>query len=146
MAEEPLLPIRPQDDPRIKALKLICILTFIGSGLGAFSYGVIGIFHRQFFSAAAQMMQKEQQELIRLLLSGGRTFFLLSALLYILSFRGAWMMWHLKRTGFHYYTVSQILVLIMPMVFIRGFQMPAFNAVLTGMFILAYSTFLRIMK
>jgi len=146
MAEEPQLPVRPQDDPRIKALKLLCILTFIGSGMGAFSYGVIGIFHRQFFTVAAQMLQKEEQELIRLLFSGGRTFFLVSALFYAFSFRGAWMMWHLKRAGFHFYTVSQILVLITPMVFIRGFQMPAINVVLTGMFILAYSTFLRIMK
>jgi len=146
MAEEPQLPVRPQDDPRIKALKLLCILTFIGSGLYALCFGAIGIFLNYFFSVAAQMADKEQQELFMFLLSGGRVFFLLSALFYLLSFRGAWMMWHLKRAGFHFYTVSQILALIAPMVFIRGFQISAINVVLTGMFILAYSTFLRIMK
>jgi hypothetical protein len=131
---------------RIRVLKFLCVLTFIGSGMGAFAYGMIAAFYNIFISLEPKTWEPEQQDLIKLLLSGGRLFFLTSGLLYFLSVRGAFLMWQLKKVGFHFYTASQILILIAPLLFIKGFSMPAINVLLTAMFIFAYSAFLKIMR
>jgi hypothetical protein len=143
-------PISPQEDqnyaPRLRFLKFLCILTFAGSGLGLFSYGMIGAFYNIFLKTVPSALGEDQQQVIQTLLSGGRSFFLLNALLYAASFRGAYMMYYLKRSGFHLYTISQLFILISPMIFIKGFQMPWMTVLLSVLFILAYSGFLKIMR
>jgi hypothetical protein len=135
----------PNLEPRIRILKFLCILTFAGSGLGTLSYGFIGTFFNIFKSLTPSTLGQEQQEIIHLLLSGGRFFFIANALLYSVSFTGAYMMYKFKKAGFHYYTVSQILILISPLAFIKGFQMPAVNVLLTALFIFAYAGFVKMM-
>jgi hypothetical protein len=143
-------PISPQEDqnyvPRLRFLKMLCILTFAGSGLGLFSYGMIGAFYNLFLKTIPSALGEDQQQVIELLLSGGRNFFLLNALLYAVSLRGAYLMFNLKRKGFHFYTVSQLFILISPMLFIKGFQMPWMTVLLSALFIFAYSGFLKIMR
>ncbi len=131
---------------RIRILKFLCILTFIGSGLGSFAYGTIGAFYNFFLTLEPKTWDTEQQDLIKLLLSGGRFFLLTSGLLYMIAFIGALLMWQLKKVGFHFYTASQIMILISPLLFIKGFNMPTINVLLTAMFIFAYSSFLKIMR
>jgi hypothetical protein len=143
-------PISPQEDqnyaPRLRFLKMLCILTFAGSGLGLFSYGMIGAFYNLFLKTIPSALGEDQQQVIELLLSGGRNFFLLNALLYAVSLRGAYLMFNLKRKGFHFYTISQLFILISPMLFIKGFQMPWMTVLLSVLFIFAYSGFLKIMR
>ena len=143
-------PIPPQENqnyvPRLRFLKILCILTFAGSGLGLFTYGMIGIFFNLFSRTATTALGEDQQEAIRTLLSGGKNFFLLNALLYAASLRGAYMMYHLRKSGFHFYTISQLFILISPMLFIKGFQLPWMTALLSAMFIFAYAGFLKIMR
>ena len=146
-----MLPEQPPPNPapleaRLRILKSLCFLTFIGSGLGAISYGTIGLFHTLFSSLSITTFSEEQQEAIRLLLSAGRWFFILNALLYSLSFTGAYMMWKLRKAGFHYYTISQIIILISPLAFIRGFQMPWFSVAITGLYVLAYSSYFKLFR
>jgi hypothetical protein len=135
----------PNLEPKIRILKILCIFTFVGSGLGTLSYGFIGTFYNIFITLTPSSLGEEQQEIIRMLLSGGRYFFFTNALLYSLSFTGAFMMYKFKRSGFHYYTISQILILITPLAFINGFQMPGINVLLTALFILAYAGFVKLM-
>jgi hypothetical protein len=132
--------------PGLRFLKVLCILTFAGSGLGLFSYGMIGLFYNLFSRTAATALGEDQQEVIKMLLSGGRNFFLLNAVFYAASLGGAYLMYGLRRIGFHFYTVSQIFILLLPMIFIKGFQMPWMTVLLTAMFIFAYSGFLRKMN
>jgi hypothetical protein len=145
MPEENTPSSYPNLEPRIRILKFLCILTFAGSGLGALSFGFIGTFFNIFLSIPSSSLDNEQQELIRMLLSGGRYFFLLNALLYSVSFTGAYMMYKFKKAGFHVYTISQILILISPLAFINGFHMPGINVALTLLFIVAYAGFVKMM-
>lgn len=127
-------------------LKFLCILTFLGSGLAMMAYFIIGAFYDVFLSADMKPLGEDEQELIRLMLSAGKTFFLLSAFLYALSLYGAILMWKLRKIGFHLYSLAQIVLLILPLLYIQGFRMPFVTILVTVTFIFGYSTFLRSMS
>ncbi len=133
-------------EPQIRLLKVLCILTFVGSGGGLFSYGFIGINPEWFYESASKGMNQEMLDLLKLITSPGRTFLLVMAALHAFSFVGALLMWKLKKLGFHSYAFAQILVLITPLLFIRGFPTAGINVILTLLFILAYARFLKIMR
>jgi hypothetical protein len=122
------------------------VITFIGSGLGFLSYGIIGLIHSFFSSNLSLIPDEQNRELIGMLLSAGRMFFFLNALLYAVSFAGALLLWRMKKLGFHLYTASQLLLLILPMAYIKGFPMPGTNIFLTILFIWGYSGYLKLMK
>ena len=127
-------------------LRFLCILTFLGSGLAMFAYFIIGAFYNVFLSADMKALGEDEQELIRIMLSAGKMFFLLSAFLYALSLFGSILMWKLRKIGFHLYSLAQIMLLILPLLYIHGFRMPFVTILVTVTFIFGYSTFLRSMS
>jgi len=144
--DEQQQPIPKEAGPNSTLLKILCVFTFVGSGLGFISYGIIGLIHN-FFSNNLNLIPDEQnRELIEMLLSAGRMFFFLNAVLYGVSFAGAVLLWQMKKVGFHLYTASQLLLLILPMAYISGFPMPGASIFLSILFIWGYSGFLKFMK
>lgn len=139
-------PIPTETGPSLVLLKVLCVITFIGSGLGFISYGMIGLIHGFFSSNLSLIPDEQNRELIEMMLSAGRMFFFLNAVLYAVSFAGALLLWRMKKLGFHLYTASQLLLLILPLAYIKGFPMPGTNIFLTILFIWGYSGFLRFMK
>jgi len=130
-------PIRP------KLLTILCILTFIGSGMNFFSSFMVSVFHETFMTVGAEVAERFELPGIDMILNANPAFFWLSTLFYILSFTGAWMMWNLKKAGFHFYTIAQILLILSPMYF---FQLPGPalpDIILSGTFIILYSTHLK---
>jgi hypothetical protein len=146
MDEQQPNPIPNEGIPSLVLLKVLCVITFVGSGLGLFSYGIIGIIYGFFSKNLAMIPDEQNRELIKLMLSAGRMFFFLNALLYAVSFGGALLLWRMKKLGFHLYTASQLLLLILPMAYIKEFPMPGTNIFLTVLFIWGYSGFLKFMK
>jgi hypothetical protein len=132
--------------PNLVLLKVLCVFTFVGSGLGAFSYGVIGLVHGYFSENLSLIPDEQNRDLIEMLLSAGRPFFFLNALLYSVSFSGAVLLWKLKKAGFHLYTASQMLLLILPLIYIKDFPSNVFSIFLTLLFVLGYFGFLKYMK
>jgi hypothetical protein len=144
--DEQQQPIPKEAGPNSTLLKILCVFTFVGSGLGFISYGIIGLIHN-FFSNNLNLIPDEQnRELIEMLLSAGRMFFFLNAILYAVSFAGAVLLWQMKKVGFHLYTASQLVLLILPMAYIKGFPMPGASIFLSILFIWGYSGFLKFMK
>jgi len=139
-------PLPDEIVPNLVLLKILCVFTFIGSGLGFVSYGIIGLIHSFFSQNLALIPDEQNRELIQMMLSAGRTFFFLNAILYAASFAGSVLLWQMKKKGFHLYTASQLLLLILPMAYIKGFPMPGTNIFLTILFIWGYSGFLKYMK
>jgi hypothetical protein len=146
MDEQQPNPIPTDTGPSLVLLKILCVITFIGSGLGFLSYGIIGLIHSFFSSNLSLIPDEQNRELIGMLLSAGRMFFFLNAILYAVSFAGALLLWRMKKLGFHLYTASQLLLLILPMAYIKGFPMPGTNIFLTILFIWGYSGYLKLMK
>ncbi len=138
----------PQNEPipNLVLLKVLCVFTFVGSGLGAFSYGIIGLMHG-FFSENLSLIPDEQnRELIEMLLSAGQMFFFLNAMLYLVSLSGAVLLWKMKKAGFHFYTASQMVLLILPLAYIKGFPTNGISIFLTFIFVFGYYGFLKFMK
>lgn len=73
-------------------------------------------------------------------------FFVFSAAIYALALTGAMMMWKLRRTGFHVYAISQILMIMAPMYFFHLAGPSVLDIILSGIFVILYSTNLKIMS
>lgn len=136
---------------RKEILKILCILTFIGSGLSALSgfsmFLMIDTF-RNFFEQGMFDFMSEQMDMgsFETMLYINRSYFLINALLSLGTIFGAYLMWNFKKFGFHIYTISQIILLIIPQLFISGFPFPTFELMVTGVFVYLYSRQLPLMK
>ncbi|MCD4747483.1 MAG: hypothetical protein K8R58_14395, partial [Bacteroidales bacterium] len=93
-------------------LTVLCILTFIGSGIRAFSSFFISISYNE----AITFWEETEFNIpeMEIIMSGGKGFFVTGFIFYTVALFGAIQMWKLKKIGFHLYTVAQILLLILP--------------------------------
>jgi len=132
--------------PNFLFFKILCILSFIGSGIMVFYFGIIGITYDHSSSLLEGLPDEQSRDLINLLLSGGRLFFVLTSILFGISFVGVMFLWKMKKIGFHLYSVSQITILIVILIFIKEFPGPLFNIFHTVLFIWGYSGYLKFMK
>ena len=134
--------------PRPELLKLLCILTFIGSGLSMLSnvilYSLIDQIRAEFAENPIYTLFGVEMNM-SIFLNVNAWFFMIQAVLFSLSFSGAWQMWKLNKKGFHIYSVSQILLLIVPKLFIPDMPFPAMDLVLTGSFVYLYYLNLKFM-
>ena len=127
-------------------LTVLCILTFIGSGMNLFSGLVISGFYDVFVEIAREFSKKFNIPGIDLLLETKPLFFLVTAIFYAGSLAGAIFMIQLKKIGFHIYTIFQILLILAPMYFMH-LASPDLPALLfSGLFILLYSMNLKFMS
>jgi len=143
MEEQPMLPATETNDKRPNLLTVLCILTFIGSGLNAFSNLMVFIFFDASMKFAAEMVKAFKLPGMELFLDAKPLYFAVTALINALALAGAILMWQLRKTGFHMYTVAQILVIIAPMYF---FKLPGpdfFSILLSGAFVLLYASTLK---
>lgn len=129
------------DGPRPPMFVLLCVLSFIGSGLSAFLYFVMAINFDfvvgQFESGEIVMPQLE------LFLTGGMSFFLLESILNALAFVGVRLMWQRKLVGFHLYTAAQVFLALVPVAFLEGRPFMIADTFLSGAFVLLYYMQLR---
>lgn len=136
---------------RPELLKVLCILSFVGSGMSLLSYGVLYLTHDLWKEAFQQgvfdfvLKDEEQIETFELLVGLPASYFLLQTLLFSASFFGVYKMWKLKKVGFHIYTISQILLLISLQLFISNAPFPWFPAMLTASFVFFYYRHLNLM-
>ncbi len=144
--EFPAGPAREEPAGRTRLLSVLCILTFIGSGLNIISGLAIGTFFSDFVTVANDLAETYKLPGMEMITEGTPGFFFISALLYAGSVGGAIMMWNLRRTGFHLYTISQILLILAPMYFFKLPGPSVLDLVLTGLFVILYSMNLKSMK
>lgn len=125
---------------RTQSLTLICIFTFIGSGFSALSFFVIYLIFNDIEILPIESNHlMEAQQVKDLIILAGRDFFLVMFFLCIISLSGALLMWKLKKVGFHVYTIAQLLMLLVPFFMIKGYSIPLPNALITAVFISAYT-------
>ena len=135
---------------RTELLKVLCILTFIGSGSSAFANMIMFItiddwklaYENGLFESFDKLFQDEA---LQILMNVNPRFYLLQALIYVASLVGAMLMWNLKKMGFHVYTVAQILLLITYNLYLSSQPFPFFPLLLSITFILLYSRNLSVM-
>ena len=89
-------------------------------------------------------------EASELAFSVGRGYYFIEMVLFIASFIGVFMMWRMRKKGFHVYAISQILMLITTSIFVIskvGGGFPLGSVLMTVLFILMYlSHYKKVMK
>jgi hypothetical protein len=134
---------------RPELLTILCILTFVGSGSSFIANGFLYLMFDQVKEIIGQ--QEELNFLgseinLSFLLEIKPLFFLIQAALYFLSVLGAYQMFQLRKVGFHLYAVSQILLLMMPKIFIPILPFPFFELMVSTVFIFLYYKNLQFMS
>jgi hypothetical protein len=129
---------------RPELLTVLCILTFIGSGLAAFSNLIISLNYDSFI----EIVQSEELTFpgVDLFLLLEVEFFIISFIFYSVSLFGAIQMWKLKKIGFHIYTVAQIILLIIPSIYSPSLEFPFLGLIITVLFIVLYAKNLKYMS
>lgn len=125
-------------------LTLLCVLTFIGSGMGAFSNFVFAAN----YSFIIDMADSGELSFpgLDIYLSLPQSFYVFSAILYFASLVGAVQMWKLRKIGFHIYTSAQILLLLVPVIYPQFDSFPFLGLVVTAIFVALYGRHLKYMS
>jgi len=85
-------------------------------------------------------------DFIKILTQSSIWYFIFNTILCGVSLVGAYLMFRLRKIGFHFYTVAHIFLLITPMIYLAGYKADFASTVITAIFIFLYYTNLRIMK
>lgn len=141
---ESINPSQKEPFKRSDLLTVLCVLTFIGSGLAAFS----NLFIYLSFEEMLTIVDDFEVEIpgFDMMMSGGRRFFITGFILYTFSWVGALQMWKLKKIGFHLYTGAQIFILLLPVIMIPSYPFSIISLLFTVVFIAGYAINLKFMK
>jgi len=134
---------------RPNLLALFLILSMVNGVLSSISnlmiYGMVDAFREVF--AEQDVMKVMGVEIdLSLFLNTDKNFFLFQGVLYLLSFSGALLMWNYKKIGFHFYTLSQILLLIVVKVYLPDLPFPLLDFITTAFFVMVYAKNLSLMR
>ncbi len=123
-------------------ITVICILSFIGSGLSGISLFMV----YASYGEIAPMIQELSDGFpgMELFARAPKNFFLAGAVLNLFSFIGINLMWRLKKAGFHFYTGAQVLILFLPMIYIQDYPLPILDGIITALFIGLYAMHYKI--
>ncbi len=130
-----------------KFLKILCYLTFIWSGLGIIVNLFLSVFFENYKILIPEMNfppeYKDMKQMLLIMMSAGRFYFFISLLLNISSFYGAYLILKMKKQGFHFYAIAQIIMLMLPMIFIKGIPFSFMEFITTASFIAFYAIHTR---
>lgn len=143
MEDQQPKPVTDSIEKRPQLLTVLCILTFIGSGMNAFSNLVVFIFFDASMKLFAELVKTLKIPGMELFLSATPAYFAVSAVISSLAIAGSFRMWQLRKLGFHLYTVSQILLILAPMYFFRLPGPDFFSIIVGSIFVLLYGSTLK---
>ena len=127
-------------------LRIILVLSIIGSGMYALAYLMWGLMlptiQGQYASGALQLPD-EMTVAYEDMIYTPRSFYLCGTLLYVMSLVGVILMWNLRKSGFHLYTLAQLLVLVITVLFLGKEHLAIGNVMLTLLFVTYYFIALR---
>jgi hypothetical protein len=118
---------------------VLCILTFIGSGLGTLVYLLLLI-----AAGSLGAMLADIPGVGSMIAGGGMAIFGASFVLSFASLFGAIKMWGMKKMGFFIYAIAQVLLLILPL--FLGVPFTIMPLVFTALFIVLYGINLKHMS
>lgn len=131
---------------RRRSLRIVLVLSFIGSGMSLFSYimmsvGLSGL--QAMYKSGDLTFPAEMTVFFEQLMETPRAFFLFSALLYAMSLGGLALMWNVRKNGFHMYTLAQLLLLLVTVLFLGRERLALGDVMITLLFIVYYYIAMR---
>jgi ABC-type Fe3+-siderophore transport system permease subunit len=135
-----------QQKNRPITLTRVCTLSFIGSGFSVFGGILLTLFYNSILDFLILNESEDSQLLFDTMSELSREYLAINCLLSIGSLIGVFFMWNLKKAGFHIYTISNILMLGLPLFFgIGTFDLQGLIFI-SGPFILFYAIHLKFMS
>ena len=134
---------------RPRFLAVLCILTFIWSGLTMFSSVTLYLLFDQFkafFSSHPDLPYFASQMDFKAIFQINKLFFLFQGVFSGLAVAGAFLMWNLRKTGFHLYIIAQLGLVFIPKLFMPNLPFPFFPLVVSLLFVYLYYMHLRFME
>jgi hypothetical protein len=137
-----------QNQPqRPQLLTVLAILSFIGSGLSFLSYFILSFSYDSILHIVETELSELYPEMFAdFIRQAGRRFFMLGTLAFAGSLFGVYKMWNLQKEGLHYYAVSQIVILILPLILVSTQLSVLPGLLLTILFILLYYRSFKMME
>lgn len=114
-------------------MSALCILTFIGSSIGFIGYFMASLFFEKTSELIIKYSSWHSVDAISPL------YLIILMALSAISLTGAIRMWKFRRDGFFIYTIAQLLILFVPVIWTYGSTFSITNAVTTGFFIIGYA-------
>ena len=103
----------------------LLVLTMVWAGLSCFSYLMMALLMptmQELYSQNPTLVPDQFAVMMDRMFEVPRSFYAASGVLYVLEVVGAAVMWRLRWTGFHCYTLARLLLLLLPALFLgRGF-------------------------
>lgn len=121
-------------------LSALCILTFIGSTIGFIGYFLAAILFEKTEKLIIKYSSWHSSDDI------SPIYFTILMALFAISLTGAIRIWKFHKDGFFLYTVSQILILFLPVFWIGWQTFSTTNAIFTLAFIVGYAMNLKQLK
>jgi hypothetical protein len=118
---------------RSNLLAALCILTFIGSTASFFIYFLAALFFEKASEWIVKYSNWHSAEVI------SPFYFTLFMALSAVSLAGAIRMWKLHRDGFFIYTIAQIILLFLPVIWIGWKSFSVTGAIFTAVFVAGYA-------
>ena len=128
------------------ALHILLVLSMIWAGLSCLSYLMMGLmlpFFQDYYTSHPGMMPEEFYTMVERMFEVPKGYYLVCSLLFALELAGAILMWNLRRSGFHSYTIARLLLLLLPLLFLGRGAMAIGDVMLALLFILVYYLLLR---
>ncbi len=129
---------------RIRALHIVLVVSFIGNGMSLASNVFMSIpAFRDFVRASMPLMPEVFHETYETMLSISPWYYMASSLFFAIALYGAILMWRLRGMGFHYYTLSKLLLIGAPLLFIGRQYLNLGDAMMSLLFVAFYYFSLR---
>lgn len=132
---------------RPKFLSVLCILTFISTGLGILSCIITPLtadMVKEYMVNAPNYDEVQMADSLKVI-EAGWGYYLLTLALVVGSLIGAVMMWKLKKNGFHFYAFSNLAVLFVPTL-VLGIAISWVSIIFSVAFVGMYAFHLKIMS
>lgn len=106
----------------LKILLILSLISAVGSFISYFMMATMMPFLQNYYATHPGILPSQMLAVWERMLEIPRPYYAAAALLYVLEAVGCILMWKLHRSGFHSYALSQLLLLLLPMLFLgKGF-------------------------
>ncbi len=127
-------------------LHVLLVLSMIWAGLSCLSNLMMGLllpFFQDYYTTHPGLMPEEFYATMERMFEVPKSYYLVCSLLFALELAGAILMWNLRRSGFHSYTIARLLLLLLPLLFLGRGYVAVGDIMFALLFILVYYLLLR---
>ena len=139
---EPQTESRPTARPN-SFFYVMLVLSMVNAGTSVLSNLILGFMAPsmgEMFENGSLPLPEEFTEVMRTLTRIPQYYFFITALFWALSFYGALAMWKLRKTGFHCYTLAQLIILLLTVVILGKAYVALGDVMFTILFIVYYAS------